>query len=144
MIRLKRSGTYRLIETKNNTKILYLDNDTYAWVEPPKIGEILVVSHTLHRSDDTLSMGHYVLYSVKDEPYLTDLYHLELEYGRKSWQGYLLPTGLPDTHKHKAKIIPCTQIITGNPRYEDRSLTTSLAATIDTHIGKTTKKIDTR
>lgn len=140
MIRLMRSGTYRLIETKKNTKILYLDNDTYAWVEPPDIGEILVVSHTLHRSDDTLSMGHFTLYEVKEEPYLTDLYHLELEYGRKSWQGYLLPTGLPDTHKHKAKIIPSTQIITGNPRYEDRALTVTLAATTDTRLMEVDKK----
>lgn len=121
MIKLLRHGFYKLIETKDNTKVLYLDNETYAWVEPPKIGEILVYSHKLHRTDCVLSMGHYNLYDVKDEPVLSDLQHLELEYGAGAWQGYLLLTGLPDDHKKRARIIPSIEIITTNPRFKSRA-----------------------
>lgn len=120
MIRLLRHGFYKLIETKENTKILYLDNETYAWVEPPEIGEILVYSHKLHRTDCTLSMGHYNLYEVKNEPALSDLQHLELEYAQGAWQGYMLLTGLPDDHKKRARIIPTLETITTNPRFKSR------------------------
>lgn len=120
MIKLKRSGHYKLIETKHNTKVMYLDNDTYAWVEPVAIGEILVVSHKVHESDYVLSIGEYCLYDVEDEPNLSDNPHLELEVGRGMWQGYLLLTGLPDNHKKRGRIIPTHEIITGNPRFAGR------------------------
>lgn len=105
------SGKYKLIETKLDTKILYLAHKAYAWVRPRDIGEILVVSHREHHLDCVLSMGQYILYDVKDEPTLTDLQHLELEVGSNSWQGYLLPTGLPDDQKKRARIIPTPQLI---------------------------------
>lgn len=120
MITLNRTGFYKLIETKANVKILYLDNNTFAWVEPKNIGEILVVSHKIHRTDCVLAMGHYRLYNVEEEPYLSDQQHLELETGRTSWQGYLLLSGLPDDHKIRGRIIPTHEIITGNPRFKDR------------------------
>lgn len=120
MITVEKEGTYKLIETKSNTKILYLDRESFAWVEPRNFGEMLVVTHTPHRTDCDLSMGRYNLYSVEDEPYLTDLQHLELEYGKKAWQGYLLPTGLPTDNKKRSRIIPTTQIITLNPRFSTR------------------------
>ena len=118
MITLMKSGTYKLIETKSNVKILYLDSDSFAWVAPRSIGQVLVWSHVPHRSDKSLAMGNYSLYKVEDEPYLTDLQHLELEFGKNAWQGYLLTTGLPDDTKKRARIIPTPQIITGNPRFE--------------------------
>jgi len=117
MITAIKSGVYKLIETKSNVKILYLDEDTYAWVAPRNIGQVLVISHVPHRTDKSLATGNYCLYIVDDEPYLTDLQHLELEYGMNAWQGYLLPTGLPDIHKKRSRIIPTTQLITGNPRF---------------------------
>lgn len=120
MISLHRNGLYKLIETKRNTKVLYLDNDVYAWIEPANIGEILVVSRTVHKTDCILSMGHYRLYEVEDETHLSDHPHLELEVGRDHWQGYLLLTGLPDRHHKRARIIPTPEIITGNPRFEHR------------------------
>ncbi len=127
MIKQLRAGFYKLIETKANTKVLYLDNETYAWVEPPAIGEILVYSHKTHREDCSLAMGRYTLYGVEDEPHLSDNYHLELEYGKSAWQGYLLLTGLPDDHHKRARIIPTTEIITGNPRFKGRNLKSNLA-----------------
>ncbi len=120
MITLLKSGSYKLIETKANIKILYLDHDTYAWVEPKSIGQILVTSHTPHTADHALAMGDYAIYQVDGEPYLTDMAHLELEFGQQAWQGYLLPTGLPAKNKKRARIIPTTQIITGNPRFTSR------------------------
>ena len=117
MITLHRSGQYKLIETKHNNKVLYLDNDIYAWVEPAKIGEILVISHKVHKTDCILSMGHYNLYDVVDEPKLSDQMHLELEVGNNHWQGYLLLTGLPDAHHKKARIIPTIETITANPQF---------------------------
>lgn len=129
MIALHRNGLYKLIETKHHTKVLYLDNDIYGWVEPAHIGEILVVSHKVHKTDCVLSIGHYRLYDVENEPYLSDQPHLELEVGREKWQGYLLPTGLPDAHKKRSRIIPTIETITNNPRYEHRKeLDENLAA----------------
>ncbi len=120
MISLHKFGLYKLIETKRNTKILYLDNDIYAWVEPPNIGEILVASHRVHKTDCVLSLGRYRIYYVENEPYLSDQMHMELEVGRDHWQGYLLLSGLPDIHKKRGRIIPTHEVITGNPRFENR------------------------
>lgn len=111
MITLLKTGHYKLIETKHHTKVLYLDKASYAWVEPKNIGEILVVSHTMHKTDCVLSVGTYKLYHVDDEPNLTDLNHLELSLGDNQWQGYLLLTGLPDDHKKRSRIVPTTEII---------------------------------
>lgn len=129
MITLKRSGRYKLIETKKHTKVLYIDNDIYAWVEPVHIGEILVVSHKVHKTDCVLSIGEYCLYEVEDEPQLSDNPHLELEVGNGVWQGYLLLTGLPDAHKKRGRIIPTVEIINGNPRFAGRKDLISTLAT---------------
>ncbi|HRJ06076.1 MAG TPA: hypothetical protein PK096_00710 [Candidatus Saccharibacteria bacterium] len=114
MIKLVRSGTHTLFETKHHIKILALDNDQYAWVEPPQIGEILVTSRSNHKTDCVLSIGDYRLYKVVDEPHLSDHIHLELEVGRGQWQGYLLLTGLPSRSKNRVRIIPTTEVISGN------------------------------
>lgn len=115
MISLLKTGHHKLIETKRHTKILFLDGDTYAWVEPPSIGEILVVSHNAHKTDYLLSSGRYYLYDVVDEPDISDHIHLELEAGEDIWQGYLLLTGLPSDTKKRARIVPTREVITGNP-----------------------------
>jgi hypothetical protein len=117
MITLHRSGRYKLIETKANNKVLYLDNDVYAWVEPVSIGEILVYSHKVHKTDCILSIGTYKLYTVVDEPNLSDHVHLELDVGEEHWQGYLLLSGLPDDHHKRGRIIPTNEVITNEPEY---------------------------
>jgi hypothetical protein len=117
VIELIRSGFYKLVETKSNVKILYLDGNTFAWVEPKNIGEILVVSHNIHKTDCILAIGHYELYDVFDEPNLSDNQHLELEVGKNCWQGYLLLSGLPGDTKKRGRIIPTHEVITGNPRH---------------------------
>lgn len=122
MITLVRTGLYKLIETKHHTKVLYLGNDIYAWIEPVNIGEILVASRKVHKTDCVLSLGHYHIYDVKEEADLSDQMHLELEVGRNHWQGYLLLSGLPDSHKIRGRIIPTREIITGNPRFEHRKI----------------------
>ena len=117
MITLQKSGTHTLIETKKNTKVLYLDDVAYAWVEPPTIGEILVTTHQQHKTDCVLSVGDYHLFTVKDEPNLSDNMHLELQVGHNTWQGYLLLTGLPTDTKKRSRIIPTTEFIMGNPQF---------------------------
>ncbi len=113
MIKLIKEGKYRLIETKNQTKVLTLDGKkTFAWVPVADIGEILIASHTKHKTDHTLCMGTYRLYEVKDEAKLTDLVHLELLVGEGVWQGYLLLTGLPTIAKNRNRIVPTDEIIT--------------------------------
>lgn len=114
MITLLKTGNYRLIETKHHTKVLYLENDTYAWVEPVNIGEILVTSHAVHKTDCVLSTGQYHIYQVDDEPKFTDLTHLELQVGPAQWQGYLLLTGLPNDSKKRGRIVPTSEVITGS------------------------------
>lgn len=117
MIRLLKSGHYSLVETKNQTKILTLDEDlTFIWINAENIGEILITSHKTHKSDTILALGKYRLYGVKDEPDFTDLVHLELFVGEGKWQGYLLPNGLPTRIKKKNRIIPTSEIITQSPK----------------------------
>lgn len=118
MIAKIKDGTYEIVETKHRTKILYLDSQPFAWIMPKHIGQILVSSHHRQPSDTKLSSGNYKLYDVDDEDYLTDLQHLELEYGHDAWQGYLLPTGLPQHSKKRSRIIPTDQIITNIPFFE--------------------------
>lgn len=65
-------GLYRLIETVGQTKILTLDEESYAWVYVGEIGEILVTSHKQHKADCVLSIGNYRLYMVEDESNLLD------------------------------------------------------------------------
>lgn len=115
MVRLVSKGQYTLIETKVQTKILVLDGvKTFAWINALDIGEILVASHNTHKVDHILSIGKYRIYDVKDEPGLADLKHLELFVGEGRWQGYLLPTGLPNDEKKRNRIIPTNEIITIN------------------------------
>lgn len=115
MISLLRSGVYKLVETKHHTKILSFDSAVFAWLEPAGIGEILVASYKKHKADCVLSVGRYNLYDVDDEPHLSDQQHLELDAGMDNWQGYLLPTGLPDSSKKRSRIIPTGEVITHNP-----------------------------
>lgn len=119
MIKLLKEGSYTLIETKGQIKILTLDaeaspasGETFAWINIAGIGEILVASHKGHRTDNFLAIGKYRLYEVKDEEKLTDLLHLELFVGNGKWQGYLLTTGLPTTKNIRKRIIPTEELIT--------------------------------
>jgi hypothetical protein len=113
MIKLLKEGFYELIETKGQTKILILKGEqSFAWVSAEDIGEILVTSHKSHLVDHILSLGKYRLYEVIKEPGLTDLTHLELHVGNGTWQGYLLPSGLPTDKKIRNRIIPTKEIIT--------------------------------
>ena len=115
MITVLDNGNYKLASTKRDTKILYLDDMTFAWLGLPDIGEVLIVSqHIPARGDYWLNKGHYRLYSVEDEPHLADLQHLELEYGEGMWQGYLLLSGLPSEQKKRVKIVPTSETITKN------------------------------
>ena len=115
MIKLLTNGTYKLIETRRDTKILLFDKNgkphSYAWINAGDIGEILVTTHKSHKVDHMLAVGKYRLYEVKDEPRLTDLTHLELLVGDGVWQGYLLPLGMPNGVKRR-RIIPTKEIIT--------------------------------
>lgn len=120
MIRLQRLGSYRLIETKKLVKVLYLDDDVFAWPETAEYGEMLVTSHNPHKTDRVLSVGEFRLYDVSDEAKLTDLPHLELQLGDSSWQGYLLLTGLPNNRKRRGRIIPTHETIAGSPEYRKR------------------------
>ncbi len=113
MVKVIKTGNYTLIETKEQTKILTLDDtQTFAWVNVVDIGEILVTSHKVHKADAILAIGRYRLYDVDDEPNLSDQLHMELCVGEGVWQGYLLPTGLPSDTKKRNRIIPTNEVIT--------------------------------
>lgn len=112
------SGSYRLLESKADTKILILSHEngsvtTFAWITAKDIGEILVTSRKDHDVQCVLSMGEFNLYDVEDDPDLVDLKHLELYVGDEVWQGYLLPTGLPTSEDKRNRIIPTDEVITG-------------------------------
>lgn len=117
MIRLLKEGTYRLIESKSQTKILTLDSQfSYAWIMAYDIGEILVSSHQTHAEDCVLSVGKYRIYEVEQESNLSDQLHIELCVGTGLWQGYLLPTGLPTETKKRSRIIPTQEVISRTSR----------------------------
>ena len=71
-----------------------------------------MTSHKTHKADTVLSGGNYRLYDVDNEPKLSDQLHLELSTGNGSWQGYLLPTGLPTDTDKRNRIIPTGEVIT--------------------------------
>lgn len=112
MIKLIEEGKYKLVETKKFTKVLYLNDKAYAWVEFEGVGELLVTTLKQHSVGAVFSEGRYRIYDVEDEPSLVDHQHLELEIGGGDWQGYLLITGLPDSDKIRARVIPTHEIIT--------------------------------
>lgn len=112
MISLLQQGKYSLIETKHDTKILFLDNRAYALIHLPTIGDIMVSSRVQHKTDCVLSAGLYKIYQVSNEPELSDHIHLELQVGEGLWQGYLLLTGLPNQLKKRGRIIPTHEVVT--------------------------------
>ena len=112
MIRVIKRGMYLLTETKNNIKILTLDNDhTYFWLQAKGIGEIVGITTKSHDTKSILSAGNYRLYKVADEPEFSDQVHLELSIGQGNWQGYLLPNGLPTNTENRHRIIPTHEVI---------------------------------
>jgi hypothetical protein len=112
MKKLLKKGKYTLIETKGNTKILILESlGIFAWINAEKIGGILVKAHNKFKLESILAMGDYKLYNVKEEPKLVDLEHLELMVGDGSWQGYLLPKGIPSSKEKRHRIIPTNELV---------------------------------
>lgn len=120
MVKLQQAGRYRLIETKNQIKILYLDDETYAWINAKNIGEILVSSHNPHKTDCVLSMGNYWIYDVVDEPDLSDHIHLELAVGNGRRQGYILLSGLPGPDNQRVRVIPTHELVTAKILRNDK------------------------
>ena len=114
MIRRISEGEYELKETRASHKILHLENiGTYAWIYVPYgFYEILVASKIQNGDNHNLAFGKYRLYDVRNEPRLVDGEHLELIVGEGAWQGYILPTGLPDDTKKRSRIIPTNELIT--------------------------------
>jgi hypothetical protein len=109
MIRVIQRGIYRLIETKEQTKILILDDmNKYALIG----GAISLTTDDVCCEDCVIATGNYRVYEVNDEPNLSDKIHLELYIGLSAWQGYLLEEGLPTSKKKKAQIIPTKEMIT--------------------------------
>lgn len=127
MIKLTRNGIYTLSETRNHTKLLTLNKDTFAWIEPRRIGELLVLSHAGGLSQKILSVGDFNLYLVEEEPDLHDMFHLELEVGADMWQGYLLLTGLPTKTHPRARIVPTIELITPTSQLMPRAARTMAA-----------------
>jgi hypothetical protein len=104
-------GTFELTETGHGTKILVLNDLPYVWIVAPGIGSLLIYTDQPHETSEILSKGHFRLFQVRDEPELSDQLHLELEFSKNQWQGYLLPTGLPDDTDTRKRLIATHQTI---------------------------------
>lgn len=111
MIKLIRKGKYCIVWTKDNQRILYLEDQGYLWSYAKGIGELLTFSKHPHELSYILTEGKYRIYSVKNEPKYVDLQHLELSIKPKVWQGYLLLTGLPTLIKIRSRIVPTDEVI---------------------------------
>lgn len=113
MIKIIEQGQYSIVRTKDHKTLLYLGEKGYVRSYAPKIGELLTFSKRERKTDYVIARGNYRIYSVKDDPNLVDLEHLELSLGRGRWQGYLLLTGLPTSRKLRRRIVPTDEVITG-------------------------------
>ena len=111
MIKVLSNGSYKLIETKQQIKILYLDDTPYVWLFLKGIGHVLETTNKPHKAEHILAEGRYRLYEVKDDPKLSDNQRLELVVGPGKWQGYLLLTGLPNQTKKRSMIIATDETI---------------------------------
>ena len=113
MISVLKRGEYKLIDTKNESKILVLDGqETFSWLLTSQEGEIITSSHVAQKDDTLLSVGNYRLYKIDNEPKYTDNLHLELQVGCGYWQGYLLPSGFPKNKDKSSKIISTDELLT--------------------------------
>ena len=121
MITRIETGIYKLTETPHRMKLISLSrHGKYILTGLEGIGDILAITRRPHRVHAVLSTGAYHVYSVEAEPHLSDQLHLELEVGHGQWQGYLLPTGLPDGEKLRSRIIPTHEVVTENPVFNVR------------------------
>lgn len=111
MIKLIKKGTYRLVWSKDRQRILYLGDQGYLWAHAKSIGELLTFSKHPHMPSYMMAEGKYRIYSVKKEPKLVDLQHLELSIKPGVWQGFLLLTGLPTKTKLRSKIVPTEEVV---------------------------------
>lgn len=118
MIQVIKKGNYKLIETSQQIKIMYLDNSAYIWLHIRGIGHVLEISHKPHSAEHLLACGNYRIYEVKGEPDLVDQQHLELFVGEGCWQGYLLLTGLPTDNHARTRMVPTKEVISlRKPQY---------------------------
>lgn len=111
MVRVLKSGKYKLIETRQQVKILYLDEVPYVWLFIPEIGHVLEFTYRLHVTDHKLAAGNYRLYDVKNDRRFSQHKHLELFVGEGQCQGYLLLTDLPTEKKRRSRIIATKELI---------------------------------
>lgn len=113
MLQVTGSGTYKLIETKDNIKILFIDDkNAYSWKNANCSGDLVYLKLDTDKICCFLSVGNWRLYEIKDEPGLTNGNHFELNVGKGKWQGYLLPKGFPTPLNKRAHISQTSEIIT--------------------------------
>ena len=113
MLQVIGSGTYKLTETKDNTKVLFIDDEkAFGWKNGKCDGDLFLLAPDTENICCFLSVGKWRLYEIKDEPGLTDGNHFELHVGRGRWQGYLLPEGFPTAVNKQRPISQTGQTIT--------------------------------
>lgn len=113
MIKLLESGTYKLVETENNLKVLMLDDkNIFLWKNFGCSGNLEYTRLDPAQICCMLSVNNYRLYQVKNESGFTKGLHLELYAGKKRWQSYLLKKGLPTAKNQKMPISKIEEIIT--------------------------------
>jgi hypothetical protein len=105
------NGSYSIHLTNNNTKILTLNFQAYAWISTENTGDILLYLTKSEKAMNINSSGLFRLYSVNDEEGFADMIHLELCNEQGKWRGYVLPTGLPSKADIKNKIISTHELI---------------------------------
>lgn len=110
MIRVVSRGNYRLVETKDFTKVfLFSNRQAFTWL--PAQGMIEMYYEKNPSLMSTLARGTYYIYETKNEndpPIL----QLEVYIGKRAWQGYMLPAGLPTMKEMRKRIIPTKDVIT--------------------------------
>lgn len=113
MITLLTKGTYTLLGTKDNSKILSFDKNerVYSWIVYDNTGELKHIVYKHFDNEYLISVGKYRMYEVKDEINFSDAIHLEFLVGDGVWQGHLLREGLPNGNENHYTIAPTKELI---------------------------------
>lgn len=104
MTRLLKSGFYALGTSRHNTKILYLDNSCFIWLNEPSLGSILLTSERRPDLYMIVCEGRYHLKDPEQSDEKSPMQFLELEIAPKDWQSFSLISGLPNGHMKRSRI----------------------------------------
>lgn len=114
-INVKRKGSYELVQTDEDYKILVLDGkESYDWLEYPH-GEYLALSTAGYQRENTVAQGDYVVMSARHESgWENDVDYLGLNEDGERYHMYKIPFGLPTDERQKKRLLDFNQYMSAD------------------------------